>query len=72
MDSTLALAAPSYAPPALAWHGETAQAEEIVWWAVFVGFAYSLALIYATYCRSTGGSADISLSWKGFKVACYR
>lgn len=72
MDTAFALAAPIYAPPAFTWRGETAQAEEIVWWAVFVGFAYAVAIAYATYCRQTGGSADISLSWKGFKVACYR
>jgi hypothetical protein len=41
-----------------------------VWWVVFVGFAYTLALAYAWYCRATGGDADISLTWKGFKVAC--
>ena len=46
--------------------------EEIAWWVIFVGFSYAAALAYAAYCTSRGGSADISLTWKGFKVACYR
>jgi hypothetical protein len=52
------------------WRGEPAQRQRIVWWVVFVGFAYLLALAYATYCRYTGGDADIELTWKGFKVTC--
>ena len=43
-----------------------------MWWAVFVGFAYALALAYAAYCTRRGGHPVISLGWRGFKVACYR
>jgi hypothetical protein len=68
MDSTLAL--PRYEPPALAWPGELGQRQEIVWWIVFVGFAYALAVAYAWYCTHTGGHPDIDLSWKGFKITC--
>lgn len=70
MGSMLAPAVAGYAPPAVAFTGETAERDEVVWWAVFVGFAYALALAYATYCRITGGYPDISLTWKGFKVTC--
>jgi hypothetical protein len=70
MESSLALAPPGYAAPALAYDGEVAQVDEIVWWAVFVGFAYALALAWATYCRITGGNPEISLTWKGFKIVC--
>jgi hypothetical protein len=35
-----------------------------------VGFAYAVALAWATYCRISGGYPEISLTWKGFKVAC--
>jgi hypothetical protein len=70
MEASLALATPGYAAPALAFDGETADVDEIVWWAVFVGFAYALALAWATYCRITGGDPEISLTWKGFKVVC--
>jgi hypothetical protein len=68
VDTSLVLA--PYQPPALPWGGETAQRSPVVWWAVFVGFAYTLALAYATYCRYTGGDPEISLTWKGFKVEC--
>ena len=62
-------------PPGTRRHSSTArplaaEADEIVWWVVFVGFAYAIALAYATYCRISGGYPDISLTWKGFKVAC--
>jgi hypothetical protein len=59
-----------YERPALLWDSDPAQRSPIVWWVVFVGFAYTLALAYAWYCRITGGDADISLTWKGFKVEC--
>ena len=67
-----ALALPAYEAPALAWTNETAERAEVLWWVVFVGFAYALAMAYAAYCTHSGGSADISLTWRGFKVACYR
>lgn len=67
MDATLAIA---YAPPILDWPREAAQRQQIVWWVVFVGFAYVLALAYAAYCTHTGGHPDIDLTWKGFKVSC--
>jgi hypothetical protein len=69
VDTSLVIGAP-YAPPAVMWRGEPAQRQRIVWWVVFVGFAYLLALAYATYCRYTGGDADIELTGKGFKVTC--
>jgi hypothetical protein len=59
-----------YAPPRLAEAGTAPEVDEVVWWAVFVGFAYAIALAWATYCRISGGYPDISLTWKGFKVAC--
>jgi len=46
--------------------------EEIVWWAVFIGFSYTVAMAYAAYCTSKGGSPSISFGWKGFKVTCRR
>jgi hypothetical protein len=69
MDTALALGG-SYAAPALAFTGEPAQTEDIVWWIVFVGFAYAVALAWAAWCRKNGGNAEISLSWTGFKVVC--
>jgi hypothetical protein len=69
VDTSLVIGAP-YAPPTVMWRGEAAQRQRIVWWVVFVGFAYLLALAYATYCRHTGGDPDIELTWKGFKVTC--
>jgi hypothetical protein len=44
VSTTLAVAAPAYSPPAVAFHGETARREEAVWWVVVVGFAYAVAL----------------------------
>jgi hypothetical protein len=70
MGATLALAAPGYAPPAVGFHGETARREDAVWWVVVVGFAYAVALAWATWCRRNGGSAEISFGWTGFKVVC--
>jgi hypothetical protein len=69
MESTIALPG-SYAAPAVMLDSETAQVDEVVWWAVAVGFAYALALAYATYCRITGGDPEISFGWRGFKIAC--
>lgn len=46
--------------------------EAVVWWAVFIGFAYTVAMAYAAYCTSRGGSPSISFGWRGFKVTCYR
>lgn len=70
MRTSFAPAVPSYAAPALGFHGETAETDEVVWWVVFVGFAYALALAWASWCRISGGYPDISLGWTGFKVAC--
>lgn len=67
-----ALALPAYEAPALAWTNETAERSEVLWWVVFVGFAYSLALAYAAYCTYAGGEPEISLTWRGFKVSCRR
>jgi hypothetical protein len=69
---TLAIAPSVYEPPALAWPGEVAQEETALWWVIAVGFAYAVALAWAAWCRSRGGSAEISFGWTGFKVACYR
>ena len=70
MDTALALAPQPYAPPALVAGGDLAETDEIVWWIVVVGFAYALALAWAAWCRHTGGNADISFGWSGFKVVC--
>ena len=70
MDTALALAPQVYAPPALVAGGDLAETDEIVWWIVVVGFAYALALAWAAWCRHTGGDADISFGWSGFKVVC--
>ena len=69
MHAAFALAEP-YAPPALAFAGEPAERDDIIWWVVIVGFAYAVAVAWATWCRHTGGSAEISLGWTGFKVVC--
>lgn len=73
MDTLLAPAGRLYAAPAIALGAdtvETGEADEVVWWIVFVGFAYALALAWASWCRLTGGYPEISLGWTGFKVAC--
>jgi hypothetical protein len=69
MDGALA-PAPGYAVPALGFASEPAQSDDIIWWVVVVGFAYAVALAWATWCRHNGGSAEISFGWTGFKVAC--
>ena len=68
MEATLVGA--GYAAPHVAGLARDDEIDEIVWWVVFVGFAYAVALAWATYCRVSGGYPDISLTWKGFKVAC--
>jgi hypothetical protein len=70
MDTALALAGPAYEPPAIAFASEVDETADVIWWAVAVGFAYALALAWAAWCRSKGGNAEISFSWKGFKVVC--
>ncbi len=65
-----ALASTGYTAPALRWSPSTSEVDEVVWWIVFVGFSFAVALAWATYCRITGGYPEISLTWKGFKVAC--
>ncbi len=69
MDTPVVLAGP-YSAPALAFAGDPAQQEDVIWWAVVVGFAYAVALAWATWCRHGGGSAEISFGWTGFKVVC--
>jgi hypothetical protein len=69
MDGALAPVA-GYAVPSLGFAGEPAQTDDVVWWVVVVGFAYAVALAWATWCRHTGGSPEISFGWTGFKVAC--
>ena len=70
MDTALALAPQVYAPPALVTGEDLAETDDVVWWIVVVGFAYALALAWAAWCRHTGGNADISFGWSGFKVVC--
>lgn len=70
MDTALALAGPAYAKPAIDLRALPAEQEEAVWWVVVVGFAYAVALAWAAWCRSKGGSAEISFGWSGFKVVC--
>ena len=69
MDAALPVAGP-YAAPALAFAGETAETDDVIWWIVVVGFAYAIALAWATWCRHNGGSAEVSFGWTGFKVVC--
>jgi hypothetical protein len=71
MDTAVALADP-YAAPAFHFAGEPAETEEVVWWIIVVGFAYAVALAWATWCRQHGGSAEISFGWSGFKVVCHK
>ena len=68
MDAAIAVR--GYAPPQLGDSGTAGASDEVVWWVIWVGFAYAIALAWATYCRISGGYPDISLTWKGFKVAC--
>ncbi len=68
--SATSLAEVPYESPVLVWRGQPVETEPIVWWAVAVGFLYAVAIAYASYCRYTGGDADISFSWHGFKVTC--
>lgn len=70
MGATLAYAAPGYAPPMVAHEGRMVHREDAIWWVVVVGFAYAVALAWATWCRVHGGSAEISFGWTGFKVVC--
>lgn len=72
MDTALVAPRTVYAAPSIGFGTDTdaGAADDIVWWVVFVGFAYAIALAWATYCRVSGGYPDISLTWKGFKVAC--
>ncbi len=72
MDGTLALAPSGYEPPALQWREETAVEAPGIWFVILVGFSYSAALAWASYCIYKGGSPEISFGWSGFKVACYR
>jgi hypothetical protein len=60
----------AYAAPDVRLEGAAGQADEVVWWAVYVGISFAVALAWATYCRATGGYPEISFTWKGFKVAC--
>jgi hypothetical protein len=69
MDTALVLRGP-YTAPALAFAGEPAETEDVVWWIVVLGLAYAVAVAYAAYCRHTGGNPDIQFGWTGFKVVC--
>ena len=69
MDTALGFGGP-YAAPSLAFAGEPAETEDAIWWVVVVGFAYAVALAWATWCRYNGGDAEISFGWTGFKVVC--
>jgi hypothetical protein len=70
MDTSLAI--PRYEPPALAWPGGVVeQRQHILWWIIFVGFAYAVAVAFAAYCVHQGGHPDIELTWHGFKVSCH-
>ena len=71
MEPAIALAAP-YAAPEVAFGGELAQTQDIIWWIVVVGLLYAVALAWAAWCRHDGGRAQISLGWTGFKVVCRR
>ena len=70
MGATLIAATPGYAPPAVSLERDLVRREDAVWWVVVVGFAYAVALAWATWCRHNGGSAEISFGWTGFKVVC--
>jgi len=69
MHAAPALAGP-YAPPSLAFAGDPAETEDLVWWVIAVGLAYAIALAWAAWCRHNGGSAEISFGWTGFRVVC--
>jgi hypothetical protein len=69
MDTSLAIL--RYERPALAWpSGATEHQQHILWWVVYLGFAYAAALLYATYCTHSGGHSEIDFGWTGFKVSC--
>lgn len=70
MGATLIATTPGYAPPAVSLERDLIRREDAVWWVVVVGFAYAVALAWATWCRVNGGSAEISFGWTGFKVVC--
>lgn len=67
---TALLPRPAYVSPAIVGEIELVREEEPWVWAVVVGFAFTLALAWAAYCRRLGGNADISFGWSGFKVKC--
>jgi len=67
---TALLARPAYYSPEVIGGTELVSEEEPWVWMVVVGFAYAVALAWAAYCRHTGGDAEISFSWTGFKVKC--
>ena len=60
MDGALAPVV-GYSVPSLGLTGEPAETDDVIWWVVVVGFAYAVALAWATWCRHTGGSPEISL-----------
>ena len=69
MDTAIALPG-QYAAPSLAFAGDLAETDDVVWWVVVVGLAYTVALAYVAWCRLTGGDGEISFGWSGFKVVC--
>lgn len=70
MGATLALGGSGYAAPLFEMRDELVAREDAVWWVVVVGFAFAVALAWATWCRLQGGDAEISFGWSGFKVVC--
>lgn len=70
MELALAGSQAAYAPPALGSALGLEEREDVVWWAVVVGFAYALALAWASWCKLTGGDPEVTFGWTGFKVIC--
>ena len=53
MGTALALVDPSYSAPALAYSGELAESEDVVWWIVVVGFAAFAGFVGAMLAHVT-------------------
>ena len=70
MELALAGATGPYTAPALGAALPADHREDVVWWAVVVGFAYAVALAWATWCKLSGGDPEIAFGWTGFKVIC--
>ncbi len=61
----------SYEAPAAELDHVEYENEPYLWYVLFA-VLYATALAYAAYCTYKGGSPVISLTWRGFKMACYR